>query len=227
MYLALENVKRRIPVRILRFCREQLYSLVKGAEPEQRLRVVNYDELDDRSDVDFVVGIGVAAENVSDRGYVGVESSDLFKELLGLSCDLDAARVLNESLPALLKKNGGRCYLPVFCFAQKTSLSKADLQSLPAVSDLINRDHAKFRSAMYGKQFAREAAHLSTKQIVEDFSSEKAAAFIPWQSSDSIDLEEVRSFLCDHLDNLFQGDAYSTYFRKLACLYDYLKHPLQ
>ncbi len=72
VYEALNEVKRKIPARVLRYCKEQLFELVKSSEPERKLCVVDFDEIDNNEDVEFLVGVGVrkyVANNIGDVGY--------------------------------------------------------------------------------------------------------------------------------------------------------------
>jgi hypothetical protein len=48
VYRALAATNRKIPARILRYCKEQLYELVKSLEPEKKLCVVDFDEIEDK-----------------------------------------------------------------------------------------------------------------------------------------------------------------------------------
>jgi hypothetical protein len=89
MYEVLGAVKRKIPARILRYCKEQLYSLVSSTEPGDRLCVVDIDELDKNEEVEFLVGVGVANHNglkdikeIASVGYAALEADDLFHDLM-------------------------------------------------------------------------------------------------------------------------------------------------
>lgn len=65
VYRAIDATKRKIPARVLRYCKEQLYELVQSSEPEKKICVVDIDEIDSKEDVEFLVGVGVASrENV-------------------------------------------------------------------------------------------------------------------------------------------------------------------
>ena len=59
------------------------------------------------------------------------------------------------------------------------------------------------------------------KWIVDNLPPEKAAAFIPHLSDERIPLDELKDFIILHFDKAF-APRYSTFYRKLFCLYDYL-----
>jgi hypothetical protein len=76
VYKALAATKRKIPARVLRYCKEQLYELVTSLEPEKKLCVVDIDSIDKKEDVEFLVGVGVSSQDSSEIGAVGYEVID-------------------------------------------------------------------------------------------------------------------------------------------------------
>jgi hypothetical protein len=62
VYKAISIKNREIPAQILRYCKEQLYELVKSFNPEKKMSVVSMDEISTKDDIEFVVGVGVAEE---------------------------------------------------------------------------------------------------------------------------------------------------------------------
>jgi len=93
VYEAIDAVKRKVPARILRLCKEQLYELVKSSDPEEKLSVVDIDDIENKADVEFVVGVGVTASmknSPSKVGYQGLTAVDLFKDLVEQDQGLDA-----------------------------------------------------------------------------------------------------------------------------------------
>lgn len=57
VYRAIDATKRKIPARVLRYCKEQLYELVQSSEPEKKICVVDIDQIDAKEDVEFLVGV--------------------------------------------------------------------------------------------------------------------------------------------------------------------------
>lgn len=61
VYAALGGTKRKIPARVLRFFKEQMYELVHAsADTDKKIAVVDYEDIESAEEVEFVVGVGVA-----------------------------------------------------------------------------------------------------------------------------------------------------------------------
>ena len=78
IYSALSHSKLKLPARILRFCKEQLYEIVSSKEPSENLCLLHIDDIKKREDIEFIAGLGVIGAQVSERGYHGVNVKDLF-----------------------------------------------------------------------------------------------------------------------------------------------------
>ena len=118
IYEAIAETKRKIPTRILRYCKEQLYELIKDKNPEKKLCVLDYRDVEEKKDIEFVVGLG-AIDKVSSKGYLSLTSEDVFSyHLNGGNYD---TRLLKDTIPHLSKWT---CYLPGQCatFSVKLSL---------------------------------------------------------------------------------------------------------
>jgi hypothetical protein len=106
VYEAIHETKRKIPARVLRYCKEQLYEIVKTQSPEEKICVVDIDQVENKDDIEFVVGVGVVKERaeqdqeeVGQYGYQGIKPIDLFTDLLrnngGRLQELSATRLLD------------------------------------------------------------------------------------------------------------------------------------
>lgn len=222
IYEALDATKRKIPARVLRFCKEQLYELVQSATPETKICVLDIDNIEKAKDVEFVVGVGVAGSNTSEIGYQGMTAIDLFKDLI-LEDDrkLDAGKIVESTIPALSKS----CkYLPVFKYLSEMGVnSQEEYQSRGLDVDRhVGKTPAEFASGIYARQFVQTERDKLADQIIQTNPPEKAAIFLSFSTRDKFDAPVVRQFLADNIDKLESANSnYSTYFRKLACLYDY------
>ncbi|WP_422385557.1 SIR2 family protein [Oceanicaulis alexandrii] len=235
IYNAISESKRKIPARVLRYCKEQMYELVKGENPEDKISVVDIDSLESSEEVEFVVGVGVAQEKrdqiietesgLAEHGYSGITKNDLFLDLL---CDsdnkYDAEKVLKVALPIFSKTSAK--FLPVYKYLNEVGIeSYADLQASEysaakiILDDINNRG---YQTRIYLNQFERLASGLSTSDLIADIRPEKAMLLIPFQRHDKIDLDALGDFLRQHID--FEAGEKATYFRKLAALYDKLKY---
>lgn len=224
IYEALDEVKRRIPARVLRYCKEQLYELVKSSSPDAKLRVVDIDEIDRREDVEFVVGVGVANQMAADLGYQAISPLKLFEDLIVADQSFDADRILRRSLPVI-----GRCakFVPVFKYLAANSVNSreaADREGID-VRHHLPKNLTHYRTPNYAKPFVRTEKHKSAQEIIDSNPPEKAAAFLAFLSRDKLDLAVVKDFLRANFSKFdSSASSYATLFRKLACLYDLLEY---
>lgn len=69
VYEALAETKRKIPVKVLRSCKEQLYELIRDNDPIGKICVCDINDIEDKNNIEFVIGIGVSRDKISDQGY--------------------------------------------------------------------------------------------------------------------------------------------------------------
>ncbi|AKZ62105.1 hypothetical protein F506_04975 [Herbaspirillum hiltneri N3] len=226
VYRALASTKRKIPARVLRYCKEQLYELVRSLEPEKKLAVVNLDEMDNKEDVEFLVGVGVTqltgANNIAQVGYDALEVSDLIEDLLHDNRDFDPALVLGS----IIKQTGRNTqYVPVFKYLHQIGVTTQALyeQKGLELDKWVGTDLKNFRLKQYATTFYK-IRHQSMVEIIDSSTAEQAALLIPFLSPDKIDLDNLRDFLIQNEAKFdYNVSNYASYFRKLAALYDRLK----
>lgn len=225
IYKALAATKRKIPARILRYCKEQLYELVSSLEPEKKLAVVDIDSIQDKNNLEFVVGVGVKAlaeEEVGAVGYDTIEVPALIHDLIFDDKKYDAEGIVNSVV-----KRVGRYtpYVPVFKYLHAMGIQTQEQYEASGIdlTKWVGGDLTKLRVKTYAGQ-ARAKRHHSIEEIIESSTPENAAAIIPFLSKDKIKLDVLRSFLMTHEEKVDPDkSAYSSHFKKLAVIYDRLK----
>jgi hypothetical protein len=226
VYEALEATKRKIPARVLRYCKEQLYELVQSSEPEKKICVVDIDELETKEDVEFLVGVGVASESFvgpSPIGYAAIGVVDLIEDILHENKDYDSNQVLMNVVPKICKPTPN---VPTFMYLNKLGINSQEKYEMSdfSLSKIVNRDLKSFRVNGYGKPYFRNYRHMSMSEVLEACTPENAAAYIPWISKDKIDVELLRQFLIENENKLcYEQSSYASNYRKLAAFYDRLK----
>jgi len=225
VYEALDSVKRKIPARVLRHCKEQLYELVRMTEPGEKLLVLDVDDIDNKDDVEFVIGVGVAAAERAGRiGYKGVGFNELFHDLLFHGANFDPELILKETIPNLGKQSK---YIPIFRYMKAMGI---DSDEKLAASGLDVAKHVPggvdfYRGgAQYNKSFMRTAQGMSAADIIKTFPPEKAATYLPFLPRENFDAVSIGEFLQKHSERLQGGSPYSTFYRKLACMYDWVSN---
>lgn len=226
VYEAIDATKRKIPARILRYCKEQLYELVQSSNPEKKICVIDFDEIESKDDVEFLVGVGVASREPigpSDLGYNQVCVKKLYRDILHDDGDYDNERVLNSVAPDALKNSPN---VPVFKYLNQLGIKTKEAYAASdyALDKTINRDFKKLGAPSCKKSFFRNYRHSSLKEIIAQCTAENASAYIPYLSADKIDLSELHRFLLDNEDKLdSKVSCYASNFKKLVCLYDRIK----
>jgi hypothetical protein len=227
IYESIEATKRKIPARILRFCKEQLYELVQSSHPEQKLCVVDIDDIDKKEDVEFLVGVGVVSKNleepqISPVGYTPIRLNDLILDLLHDDKAYDAEQILNTVLQDVSKTTNN---VPVFKYLQSIGVNNQELyiaKTLP-LDKLVNRTFDSYRSKNYIQSFFKNHRHKSLEEIIATCTPENAAVYIPFLSKEKLDLESILQFLIANESKITLGSSYASNFRKLASFYDRLK----
>ncbi len=228
VYEAIESTKRKIPARILRYCKEQMYDLVKSNDPETKLAVLDIDQIENKDDVEFVVGVGIAREQegLSKQGYKGVHIDEIFLDVMSKDSKFNPSELLLEVYPSFIKRPNK--YVPGYRYLRAVginSLEELRSSKYAATEELLCRNERKdYRIQQYKKQYEQSFKDKSTKEIIQSTTAEKATLIIPLQDDKNIDIEEVKTFLQNHRENLKPGSAYATYFRKLICLIDLIEY---
>lgn len=226
IYEALGSTKRKIPARVLRYCKEQLYELVQSMEPEKKLCVVDIDAIDREEDIEFLVGVGVASSQdkcISDVGYAVVETKDLIIDVLHNNATFNAKQIV-ENVVQRAGRNTKN--IPVFKYLREVNINNADdyKKSGLQLDKWVDRELKDFKVKMYSGPYFRKHRHQSIAEIIDQCTPENASAYIPFLAPDKIDLDTLRDFLIKNEEKIdTENSSYASNFRKLAALYDKLK----
>ncbi|WP_430247567.1 SIR2 family protein [Providencia sp. PAZ2] len=226
VYRAIDSTKRKIPARVLRYCKEQLYELVQSSEPEKKICVVDIDQIDSKEDVEFLVGVGVAHQEhngLASKGYETIKVLDLFRNLLDEENTFDPEQILLHVAPAESRYTP---YVPVFTYLNKLGIkNQSDYDgSTYKLDKVVNREITSFRSKSYQKTFFRTYRHMGMEQIIDLCTPENACAYIPFLSVSKINLTLLKKFLIDNQSKFdYSISTYASSYRKLAAMYDKLR----
>ncbi|MGN6094454.1 MAG: SIR2 family protein [Luteibacter jiangsuensis] len=225
VYSALGAVRRKIPARVLRYCKEQLYSLVKSAEPEKKLCVIDYEDVEKNAQVEFLVGVGVtelAGRGIGEIGYGRIEAIDLFSDLLHNSKKFDAKQILENVIQPVGKSTKN---IPVFKYLAEIGI--VDLKDyrksgLP-LDRWVLRPLDDFKVKSYAAAYFKRR-HMSLQELIDSCTAESASLYIPWMAVDKIDLDVLLAFLRKNEAKMdYRTSPYASNFRKVATLYDRIK----
>jgi len=226
IYKALQSVEHKIPARILRYCKEQIYELVRETTPSEKLCVVDFEELDDSSNIEFVVGVGIL-DRLSDKGYQPIVLEDIFRDIIFNNGRYNARTLLSSTVQAYFKHTK---YVPVFKYLKEIGVSSHAAYNnvsipLRCIDEFNIND---FRNSQYSRFFVRECKGMNVQEIVSNYDSDKAAfllPFIPWKA---LNCNILKEFIIQNIEKINgKISTYSTYYRKLICIYDIITNGWQ
>lgn len=223
VYKALSATRRKIPARVLRYCKEQLYELVRSLEPEKKLCVVGIDEIENKEDVEFLVGIGLASADpseISKVGYDAFEVRDLIHDALHEDRNYDPAQILTSTIP---RAGRNTPYVPVYKYLRESGITNEESykQSGLKLNKWAKYNTDNLRLKTFKSAFTKRQGQ-SMAEIIKSCPPESAATLIPFLPEEQIDLVQLRDFLIANEDK-FENHPYASYFKKLVSLYDRLK----
>lgn len=222
VYEAIGTIERKIPTRILRYCKEQIYELVKSESPEKKMCVVDFDSIENKSDIEFVVGLGVIDKHLSSIGYQSIKPIDLFRDLIYNDGKFNSQQIIERTIPDL------QGFVPVYKHLRSMGVNnniEYSKMSLNLGDKLKNKKDFQ-SSNQYRKSYLNSAFNQSVSDIINNFPQDKAMVYLPFATIKDGDIEIIHNFLMAHFDSYWKSEKSNnrTFYRKLACYFDYLKY---
>lgn len=221
IYKALEGKKSKLPVRILRKFKQELYNFTVTNMPTANIRVASIE--DDRvQDEELVMAIGRYSD-YGLRGLHGLKADEWYRNIVIEDIEFSADDLLQFAFEDLIKQNSGR--LPVNKY-----LSEA-IGDYPACIELAKKqDFNNIISTTIKKNRNRLGTYKAVRQIWENEKSslDKATnliAHLPEENIDVVELEAILKEIFEDNVNVLQNSkpAIRTNVRRLIMIYDYLK----
>lgn len=221
LYRAMENKKSKLPVKILRRFKQELYDYTITNMPTANLRVAALD--DNRvDDEELVLAIGKVSD-LGLKGLSGIDGNEWYRNIIIEDLEFSADELLEYAFPKVLKQNSGR--LPVNKYLAEATKEFPECKELASIHtfDMIISPTIKKNRSCLGN-------YTSVKQIwdQEKNSLERATRLISHLEEIQIgvsELEEVLRELFEEDVNLLQSSSspIRTNVRRLIMIYDYLK----
>lgn len=221
LYKALDGKRAKLPVRLLRRFKEELYDYTITSTPTSKLRVASID--DQRVDDDeLVLAIGSVSE-FGLKGLSGIDGKEWFRDIVLGDIDFTADELLSYAFPKVVKDNAGR--LPVNKHLFKAKEEHPDAE---AVAEKYTFDNIISATIKRGRSILGEYKSVNQIWVQEKDNLEKATRLIAYLPEDQIDIVELETIL----KSIFEEDvnilikeksAVRTNLRRLIMIYDYLK----
>lgn len=222
LYTAMESIKSKLPVRILRRFKEDLYNFTITSTPTANLRVASIDDAR-IVDEDLVIAISKANE-LGLRGLSGIDHDEWYRNIVTNELDFSADDLFKHAFKKLLSQNSGR--LPVHKYLSEATQPFPDAQAVAdkygTLDDIISNSIRSNRNCV--------CAYNSVIQIWTNEKSNisRAMYLIAHLEEYQIDINELE----DVLDEVFEedinilkniGPAGRTNIRRVIMIYDCLK----
>ena len=237
LYTVLANNKKKLPIKVLRQMKGMVYDFVRTNNSKQKIFVTDsLDNIEDIHKAEFVWGIGLR-DKLAEQGIRGIELKDILKDVvLDTNDKWDASTISKLALPTMAINS---TYIPYFKYLRKAKLLNMDseidenTEIIEFTPNFINKvNNINVESFYPSNSYKKKKTEINRKyksfvDLKEDCGDNHLhiMMYTPLLSIDKISLEDLRMYLEVNLD-LIQNSQYGTHFRKLICLYDYLKNKL-
>ncbi|WP_259065015.1 SIR2 family protein [Mucilaginibacter sp. X4EP1] len=227
LFMVMASNRKKLPVKVLRQMKGMIYEFVKSTDPKSKVFVTdNLENLENELNVEFVYGVGLK-ERFGDIGIKGINSIDVFSDAI-IDKNWDAEKICRMYLATA----PGR-YLPYFKHLYKAGfLDKSGRlpennmvkEFSPAFIKRINLIEV---SSFYPSSYLKKKDEINNKfssfsELCTECSLLHVLVYTPMLDAEKINLDELAAYLNDNLQEL-NVLKHKTDFRKLICLYDYLK----
>lgn len=221
LYKALGNKKAKLPVRILRMFKQELYNYTIYNKPTANLRVAALD--DNRvDDEELVLAIGKVSD-LGIKGLSGIEGSEWYRNIIIEDLEFSADELLEYAFPNVYKHDSGRVPVNKYLYKATKEFPKCEEVAKKFTFDTIISNTIKKNRSCLGE-------YKSVKQIwtQEKHSLERATKLIAHLKEEQIDVDELeevlREILEEDLNLLKNGEpVVRTNVRRLIFIYDYIK----
>lgn len=238
LYTAIADRNKKLPIKVLRQMKSMVYDFVKTTNSNQKVYVADsLENLENIHDAEFVWGMGLR-ETLAAQGIKGVELKDLLKDVI---LDNNKSWSPNSiSRLALPPCSTGSKYVPYFKYLRLADfLDEGNLISITTEVEeftptFISKVNSVSESSFYpSESYKKKADEINTKY--NSFSELRSdcekndlhiLVYTPLLALEKIDPTDLQNYLVEKI-NLVEDSKNGTHFRKLICLYDYIKYRLE
>jgi len=221
IYEALLENKVTYNPRLIKKMKQDIYNVVLTSEPSQTLNVL-VDIDDSRLDeVEAVVGFGIMKQ-LGHKGYDGIESEELFEDVIYNNKDFISSLIIEKSLPLILKYNQS---IPIHKYL--VDYKKDIPQKLIKIKDkkydsILTKTTRRNQCMGYGLT-------CSIETLKDKYGLLGAIKYVPEILKDKINIYELHSYIKEIMDeypDLLKGKncTNKSGLKKLILIYDYLNY---
>jgi hypothetical protein len=217
VYKAIGKKKMKIPVRLLRILKDELYLFTLSNEPTQNIKVAPIDDERVAND-ELVMSIGTT-ETLSLTGLKGISPDQWYKNIVMNDLEYDVKDLLTYA-PELAKQVSGK--LPI------NSLYQESFKNIEGIDKLLMNNFEDIISKTIKKERQRHPQDNIKKILEMNYDLEKEMLYIAYLQKEQISLNTLEKYL----NNIFSQESeilkiskssIRTNLRRLIRIYDYLK----
>lgn len=217
VYRAIGQKKMRIPIRLLRVLKDELYSFTLSNEPTKNIKVAPIDDERVAND-ELVISIGTT-ETLNINGLHGVSADQWYKNIVMNDLGYDIQDLLAYA-PRLASQLSGK--LPI------NSLYQESFKDMEGIDKLLINDFEEIISETIRKERNRHPQDSIENIREKNYPLDKEMLYIAYLQENQIHLNTLEKYLKDiftEKSNIFEilEPKVRTNLRRLIRIYDYLK----
>src|SRR5690606_27637314 len=232
LFTVLANNKKKLPTKVLRQMKGMVYDFVKSNNSKQKIFVTdNLDDIENIHKAEFVYGVGIK-DKLSDIGIKGIGLKDLHEDIIndkGWNSESIAKLCLTQQqLTARFVPYFKHLKIAGFLDEQGKIDDAIDVVEfspsfITKVNNITRNDF--FPAQNYAKkEDETNAKYNSLEELVTALPTPlHQLVYIPLLQEDKIDLLYFGDYLEKNM-HLLDNSSLGSHFRKLVCLYDFLKN---
>lgn len=237
LFTGIADCNKKLPIKVLRQMKSMVCDFVKTTNSNKKVYVADsLENLEDIHNAEFVWGIGLKGK-LAEQGVKGIELKDLLKDVVLNNNNWNSDTISCLALPPLSKAG---TYVPYFKFLRlakyldnnnKISTTTEVVEFTPTFISKVNGICQS--SFAPSDTYKKKVNDINTKynsftELWSDCESNDLhiLVYTPLLNLDKINPDELCSYLTKKI-NLVEDSRNGTHFRKLICLYDYIKYGLE
>ena len=235
LFTVLANHKRKLPIKVLKQMKGMIYDFVKTNDSKQKVYIPDsLENIENLHKAEFVYGMGLS-NRLSEIGVKGIGLKDVLEDIIEEKTNWVSTTVARQCLPNLKGK-----FIPYFKrlldanFLNSEGKINEEIEILEFSPEFINTvNNVKIEDFYPQANYIKHKEEINKKynninELIEGIEGNifHQLIYIPLLSPNKIDLNILKSFLTENKE-LLHNSKLGSYYRKLICLYDFLKYKVR
>lgn len=217
IFEVLGEIQRKIPTKIMRLIKEELYTLISSTEPTTKIAVLNAENINSRDDIEFVIGVGVANQ---ERGYSCIGMKEIIEDIIFVDKAYDPNEIISTTLMKI-KGTTTRGVIPIFKYLQAVGITNqseyiAGKSLIPQkLQEVINKSINEYKMGSIPSSLNNFYDVIDGSQSIST-----KMAYLTHFAIDSANKDHLLAFLKAN----FKEHADESHYQRLVAIYDRLEY---